>query len=226
MAVAPARRAPAPRPARASAAPAPARRSIPAPGPRPAPRPGPRRAPARRGAALVRPRGAAVLDALLSGRGWIGLVFVLLAGIVFFNVDLLQMNREIASTAEHAGSIKRENARLRSEGARLGSTERIQAVAAEAGLVMPAPGDVRYLRSHGPDGGHAARALAAAEGSAPTPAAAEVPETTTDPAAVVPVDPASAAADPEAVPVDPAAVEPAPVAVEPATEPALPVAEP
>src|SRR5215208_7923125 len=30
-----------------------------------------------------------MLDALLSGRGWIALVFVLLAGIVFFNVDLL-----------------------------------------------------------------------------------------------------------------------------------------
>jgi len=169
-----------------------------------------------------------VLDALLSGRGWIGLVFVLLAGIVFFNVDLLQMNREIASTAEHAGSIKRENARLRSEGARLGSTERIQAVAAEAGLVMPAPGDVRYLRSHDPDGGHAARALAAGESSAPTPAAPEAPDTTTDPASVAPVDSAPVPVDPTAVPVDPAAaaVEPAPVADEPATDPALLVAEP
>lgn len=219
MAAAPARRAPAPRPVRASAAPAPARRPVPAPGRRPAPRPGPRRAPARRGAAVVRPRGAAVLDALLAGRGWIGLVFVLLAGIVFFNVDLLQMNREIASTAEQAGSIKRENARLRGEVARLGSTERIQAVAAEAGLVMPAPGDVRYLRSRAPDGGHAARALAAGESSAPTRAAAQVPETGSDPAAVVPVDPAAVPADPTIVPVDPAAVEPA-------TDPALAVAEP
>ena len=37
---------------------------------------------------------------MLSGRVWIGLVFVLLAGIVFFNVDLLQMNREIAQMAD------------------------------------------------------------------------------------------------------------------------------
>lgn len=166
----------------------------------------------------MRPRGAAVLDALLFGRGWIGLVFVLLAGIVFFNVDLLQMNREIASTAERTGSIKRENARLRSEAARLGSTERIQAVAAEAGLVMPAPGDVRYLRSRAPDGGHAARALAAGETSSTAPAAAEVPDATTDAAAVVPIDPAVAPVDPATV-----AVEPAPVAVEPVTDPSLAV---
>jgi cell division protein FtsL len=159
-----------------------------------------------------------VLDALLSGRGWIGLVFVLLAGIVFFNVDLLQMNRQIASTAEHAGSIKRENARLRSEAARLGSTERIQAVAAESGLIMPAPGDVRYLRSRSPDGGHAARALAAGETSTPAPA---VPETITDPAAIVPIDPATVPVEPAPVP-----VEPAPVAVEPVTDPSLVVAEP
>jgi cell division protein FtsL len=93
------------------------------------------------------PRGAALLDAILHGRIWIGIVFVLLAGIVFFNVDLLQMNRNIARTADHASAVKRENARLRSELARLGSSERIQTVAAERGLVLPAPAAVRYLKS-------------------------------------------------------------------------------
>ena len=123
------------------------------------PRPGPARRPARgpghlrppaRGRPLARPlpRGAAVLDAILHGRAWIGLVFVLLAGIVFFNVDLLQMNRDIARTEERLGSLKRENARLRTDLARLGSSERIQRVAAERGLVLPAPGEVRYLRAN------------------------------------------------------------------------------
>ena len=93
------------------------------------------------------PRGAAVLDKLLYGRGWIGLVFALLAGIVFFNVDLLQMNREIARTSDRAATVKRENARLRADLARLASSERIQRVAAQRGLVLPAPGEVRYLRS-------------------------------------------------------------------------------
>jgi cell division protein FtsL len=88
-----------------------------------------------------------VLDALLSGRGWIALIGVLLAGIVFFNVDLLQMNRDIAQNAEKASALKRENARLRLDVARLASSERIQEAAAALGLVLPAPGEVRYLKA-------------------------------------------------------------------------------
>ncbi|MEJ7714237.1 MAG: hypothetical protein WKF40_00445 [Thermoleophilaceae bacterium] len=89
-----------------------------------------------------------LLDRLLSGRLWIGLVFLLLVGIVFFNVDLLRMNRDIAVTAEKAETIKRRNSRLRGDLARLGSSERIQKVAAESGLVLPAPGEVRYLKTN------------------------------------------------------------------------------
>lgn len=133
---------------------APARVSAPAPSRQPSSRPprgrsrtGHADAP-RRISAPALPRGAVVLDALLRGRVWIALVFVLLAGIVFFNVDLLRMNRQIAVTAERAATVKRENARLRTDLARLGSSERIQRVAAERGLVLPAPGEVRYLRSN------------------------------------------------------------------------------
>jgi cell division protein FtsL len=104
------------------------------------------RKPAGRVAAL--PRGARVLDALLTGRIWIGLVGVLLAGIVFFNVDLLQMNREITQMAGKATEIKRQNDRLRHDYARLASSERIQEAAAALGLVYPAAGEVRYLESN------------------------------------------------------------------------------
>ena len=103
-------------------------------------------APAARVVAL--PRGARVLDAILTGRIWIGLIGVLLAGIVFFNVDLLQMNREITQMADKATQIKRENDRLRHDYARLASSERIQEAAAALGLVYPAAGDVRYLKSN------------------------------------------------------------------------------
>ncbi len=96
---------------------------------------------------MARGRIGAVLDALLSGRGWIALVFLLLAGIVFFNVDLLQMNRDIARNAEKISALKRENARLRLDYARLGSSERIQQAAASLGLVLPAPGEVRYRKA-------------------------------------------------------------------------------
>ena len=63
----------------------------------------------------MRARTGGVLDALLAGRGWIVLIGLLLAGIVFFNVDLLQMNRDIAQDAERAAALKRENGRLRLE---------------------------------------------------------------------------------------------------------------
>ncbi len=111
----------------------------------------PSRSPSRlRGA--VRPRAPGAherrLGALLAGRGWIVLIGALLVGIVFFNVDLLRMNREIALTAEKSTALKRENARLRQQAALLGSSERIQDAAAELGMVLPGAGDVRYLKAH------------------------------------------------------------------------------
>jgi cell division protein FtsL len=176
MAAAPARRAPARRPA-------PARRGAPA-----------RRAPARKPQAKRKPvpLGARLLDRLLYGRGWIGLVFVLLAGIVFFNVDLLQMNRGIAETSNKADAVKRENARLRTELARLGSSERIQRVAVRAGLVLPAPGEVRYLRATpSADASRAAKRIKSGEASAP--ASAEIPPAKIQETQVQPAQPQVAA---------------------------------
>jgi cell division protein FtsL len=127
---APARRpaSPARRPARRSSGPA-----------------APRKAAPRR---IAAPLGARMLAAVLNGRVWIGLVGVLLAGIVFFNVDLLRMNREITHMADRAAQLKRENAQLRQDVAGLASSERIQQAAAELGLVLPQPAEVRYLKSN------------------------------------------------------------------------------
>ena len=131
------------------------------------------------GVRAVRPAGQAVLDRLVSGRLWIGLVFLLLVGIVFFNVDLLRMNRDIASTAEKAETIKRQNARLRGDLARLGSSERIQTAAAQRGLVLPAAGEVRYLRAD-PDS-DARKALARLKAGGPAAADEGVPPAQAEP---------------------------------------------
>jgi cell division protein FtsL len=134
------------------------------------------------------PHGARVLDALLTGRIWIGLIAVLLAGIVFFNVDLLQMNREITQMADKATQIKRQNDRLRHDYARLASSERIQEAALELGLVYPAAGEVRYLESKPKRDAHNAskRYIAPADTAAPAPIAptptTTAPTTTTFPA--------------------------------------------
>ena len=165
-----------------------------------------------------------ILDALLSGRGWIALVFVLLAGIVFFNVDLLQMNREIAGNAEKISTLKRQIARNRLDVARLASSERIQESAAQLGLVLPAPGDVRYLKARPRlDPQQAAKRITAPNTAYVPPepidnAPEPVAPTATDPTALDPT-----AADPAAAPTtttDPATADPAaadPTAATPTT---------
>jgi cell division protein FtsL len=186
--------------ARAAAAAAPAGRSAPArrtPArrqPAPAKRPGGRvsgRTAPRRARTTARsrrtagkatlPLGARLLDTLLNGRVWIGLVGVLLAGIVFFNVDLLRMNREITHMADRAAQLKRENARIREEVAGLASSERIQQAAAELGLVLPQPAEVRYLKSNPAiDARTASKRIIAPDPTiAPDPILTETPTTTT-----------------------------------------------
>jgi cell division protein FtsL len=147
-----------------------------------------------------------VLDALLRGPGWIALVGVLLAGIVFFNVDLLQLNRNIATTAQRSSGIARENARLRLELAKLDSSERIQRSAASRGLLLPAPGDVRYLRANPMLDARRAAKLVATPGTAPAQAPVATPAPVVQAAPTPVPQPATAtpqpiAAQPQAAPV-------------------------
>jgi hypothetical protein len=111
-------------------------------------------------ARAARARTNGLLDALLAGRGWIALIGLLLTGIVFFNVDLLRMNRDIARMAERAATLDRTNARLRREASELASSEQIQERAGALGLFLPAPGEVRYLRAYpGADARKAAKRI-------------------------------------------------------------------
>jgi cell division protein FtsL len=94
-----------------------------------------------------RPIRAKAVDRLLRGRLWVACVGALLAGIVFLNVSLLQLNQEIARTTTHATALDRQNSELRARLATLDSSERIQRLAEARGMRMPAPGQYRYLRS-------------------------------------------------------------------------------
>lgn len=202
-----------------------------APAARPArsrPSPTRRQPPARRRAAARRPavaewtrtalrtRGHAALDGLLHGPALIGLVFVLLVGIVFSNVALLQKSRQITHDAARVSELKRDNATLRKDVAELGSSERIQQVAAERGLVLPAPDAVRYLRSNPPlDARNAAKRLDedTAVAAVPTytapvePTYSETPPASADPATAATgyeqpasyTDPTTIAGTPEAI---------------------------
>jgi cell division protein FtsL len=161
-----------------------------------------------------------VADALLHGRGCIALVAVLLVGIVFFNVDLLQMNRDIAQTAGRVAAVKRENARLTLRMAKLTSTERIQQAAQQRGLVLPPPGQIRYLRARRVlDGPLAARRLAAWARPQATVLAAPAPAPAQPPAPVQ-----SVAAQP--APAQPVRAAPAPLAQQQPPAQAQPQAAP
>jgi cell division protein FtsL len=155
------------------------------------------------------------VDRLLTGRAWIVLLAVLLAGIVFANVALLEMNAGIARTTEEVATLKRENSRLRLKAARLGSSERIQRAAADLGLVLPAPGDVRYLEAR-PDQ-DPALALKRMSEPDPVPVVAPVP---VDPAPLVPVAEAPpTTTDPMATETAPVTTTTDPVTGEPVTAP-------
>jgi cell division protein FtsL len=206
-----ARAATAPAPRRAPARPAPRRK--PAQPRRGTTRPAPkRRAPARpagrrakAAARLAAIPGSPFVDRLLTGRIWIVLLATLLAGIVFANVALLEMNAGIARTTEKVAALKRENSRLRLEAAKLGSSERIQRAAADLGLVLPAPGEVRYLEARPGDA-----ALALKRMSAPAP----VPVYTPPPA---PVEPEPVVTDPAATTTETATPTPPPTPAESVT---------
>lgn len=133
----------------------------------PAVRPRPRGAVLAAGGAVIRlpvRSAAGLLDRMLRGRGWIALIGALLAGIVFLNVTLLELNGGIGAQSERAGELRRENADLRSEVSRLSATARIQRLAEEHGLWMPGPTQVTYLRPDlRKDSREAARALESGE---------------------------------------------------------------
>jgi len=144
-----------------------------------------------------------VLDKLLRGRLWVGLVGALLVGIVFLNVSLLGINGGIAATSEQATELRRQNAELRLDVAKLGASERIQRAAEAQGFVMPAPGDVTYLEPDPEsDARRAALALEKGAAAAETAVAPVVPEAATPVTdeAAAPLVPEEVAAAPPAVP--------------------------
>ena len=147
-------------------------------------RPAPKPAPARRRPPVTRGRGTrlgnrirsirpgVLADRLLRGRLWVPLIGVLLTGIVFLNVALLEVNGSIARMDTRSAELRRDNAALRMRVARLGSSERIQRSAAGRGFVAAVPGEVGYLSAQPGDAPAAARALERWPPPRPSPAPA------------------------------------------------------
>ena len=139
-----------------------------------------------------------LLDRLIRGQGWVVLLAALLMGIVALQVMLLKLNTGIGQSIERAGALERPNAALRAEVSALSSEERIQRVALEEGMLMPAAGEVRYVAARGEEDASKAASVM----RPPDP-----PETITTPVAPTATATTAPTADPAATTTAPPAEE-------------------
>ncbi len=116
-----------------------------------------------------------IVHRLTRGRLWIGALATLLVGIVALNVLALSFNASASRTGKQADALKREISIIRGQLAQTGaSDERIQAEAANLGMIVPEPGSISYLRPKPGDAAAAAKRLATGQltaGSSYAPAA-------------------------------------------------------
>ncbi len=177
------------------------------------------------------------LDRLIRGRSWIAILGIGLIGIVFMQVSMLRMNAGIGQAVERSSVLERQNAALQAGISQLSSGERIQTVAARAGMVAPTGADgVRFLDARRLDVGRAVRgitppsatppvapAVTAATPAAAAPAVAPATTTPTTPATTAPAATATTSATPAVAAAPAATPAPAPT---PAAAPAARAAPP
>jgi len=114
------------------------------------------------GRMALRVPDARVLDRLIRGRLWIGLIAGALVMLVFMQVSLLKLNTGISADLVTSQNLERQNAELRASASSLDSGQRIQDIAAARGMVMPDDGQLRFLQAGPPgDGARAARTMTA-----------------------------------------------------------------
>lgn len=170
---------------------------------------------------------------VLHGRGWIGLLTVLLLGIVFMQVHMLKLNAGVSRAVETAATLEKQNAQLRQDVSQLAAADRIEDAAAMFGMAMPQPGAVRYLdaRAAEADARRAVRTMTAPDAATSSatavaaPAAAAAPVTAAAPVATAPppaaAEVAPAPAQQQAAPAPAAASPPPATAPPPAAAPAV-----
>jgi hypothetical protein len=103
------------------------------------------------GRMALRVPDARLLDRLIRGRLWIGLIGGALVMLVFMQVSLLKLNTGISADIATSQSLERSNSELRASVSSLDSGQRIQDIAASRGMVMPDDGQLRFLEA-GPAG--------------------------------------------------------------------------
>lgn len=104
-----------------------------------------------------------LIHRLTRGRLWIAVLAALLAGIVALNVGSLSLGASGGRAATQAEALARENSALRARLSKLLASDRVQALAAQAGLIVPEPGAIGYLRTTDGDAERAAERIRGGE---------------------------------------------------------------
>ncbi len=92
------------------------------------------------------------LDRLVRGRAWIPFLGVLLAGIVATQVEVLKLGASMGRWVSRTAALTSHNQALQASVATLSNGQRIERLATQMGMVMPAPTDVNFVTLH-PAGG-------------------------------------------------------------------------
>lgn len=98
--------------------------------------------------ALERVANHRLLDRLLRGRAWIGLVAFALIGIVTMQLGLLKLSGGIGRAIEREALLQRENAALSIENSELAAGERVQSLATGLGMELVPAGALRFLAAN------------------------------------------------------------------------------
>jgi cell division protein FtsL len=124
-----------------------------------------------------------LLERLIAGKAWIGVVAFALIGIVTLQLGLLQLNRGIGRALERESMLQSQNAALSVENSEMASGDRVESQAQGQGMEIVSPGALRFLSAR--HGGEIAGAAAAL--SAPIHAAAPGGEAPASPTASSPM---------------------------------------
>ena len=104
----------------------------------------------------------AVLDRLIRGRVWIGLLAFALIGIVAMQLLVLEFNTGIGRTLGHIAQLQRQNAQLGIEDSTYSAESRVAPLAAAAGMTLAPAGTVHFVAASKADVTRAATALSTA----------------------------------------------------------------
>jgi hypothetical protein len=85
------------------------------------------------------------LDRAVRGRAWIAILGVMLAGIVAMQVEVLKLGASMGRSIQRSTTLQTRNEQLRAAVGSLTDDQRIEALAAKSGMVMPSPDSVGFL---------------------------------------------------------------------------------